>query len=318
MVAPAVQRERRPTTTRPARKQEIKQQGGFYKAGGKQVPDARRVQEDSNEKKISLEIIDRKQTDEYADIIVRAWLPDMSQYEDGVVHHQFSTIRELKALEFLEKEISGSPIYFRGSPIQMFQDLSQPFNKNGDPILTGVGYLKLLTEMARFKNFAMRDAKTKAGRIAKLNLLNREWRDKDEIQSEKDEENSVRSSIADEKASRTQKPAPANKRKISKTDKSQRGPRQPETNEEQKDRFENETLNEPDNVQEGQLTGASYWKQLATENKTLEKVLKHLDKEGFDIIKVNILEGSADLIGDSIDADERREFLKYLKDKEDQ
>ena len=136
----------------------------------------------------------------------------------------------------MKKQVSGKDIFFRGSPIQMFQDPSQPFNTNGDPILTGVGYLKLLTEMARFKNFAMRDAKTKAGRIAKLNLLNREWRDKDEIQSEKDEENSIRSSIADEKASRTQKPAPANKRKISKTDKSQRGPRQPETNEEQKDR----------------------------------------------------------------------------------
>ena len=118
-----------------------------------------------------------------------------------MVHHQFSVIRELKAPEYLEKQVSGKDIFFRGSPIQMFQDLSQPFNTDGDPILTGVGYLKLLTEMARFKNFAIRDATTKASRIAQLKLLNREWRDKDEIKSEKDEEKMVQDSINNQELS---------------------------------------------------------------------------------------------------------------------
>lgn len=193
------------TTSRPPRKKEIKQQGGFYKAGNKQVPDAMRTQEDANEKNIPVEIIRTEQTDEYAEAIVRAWLPDKSQYVDDAVHHQFSVIRELKALEYLEKQVSGNSVYFRGSPIQMFEDLSQPFNKNGDPILTGVGYLKLLTEMARFKNFALRDAITKATRRAQLKILNREWRDKEEIQAEKSEEKMVKESIEEQKQERAQR-----------------------------------------------------------------------------------------------------------------
>jgi len=186
------------TTSRPPRKKEINQQGGFYKAGNKQVPDAMKTQEAANEKQIPIEIIRTEQTDDYAEAIVRAWLPDKSQYVDDAVHHQFSVIRELKALEYLEKQVSGSSVYFRGSPIQMFEDLSQPFNKNGDPILTGVGYLKLLTEMARFKNFALRDAITKASRRAQLKILNREWRDKEEVKAEKDEERMVKDSIQEQ------------------------------------------------------------------------------------------------------------------------
>lgn len=214
MTAPAVPNQK-PVARREPREKPIVQRGGFYKAGNKQVPDAMRTQKEANQRNIPIEIIRTEQTEDYAEAIVRAWLPDHTQYTDDSVHHHFSVIRELKALEYLEKQVSGQPVYFRGSAIQMFQDLSQPFNKNGDPILTGVGYLKLLTEMARFKNFALRDAITKASRRAQLKLLNREWRDKEEIQAEKAEEKMVSESIQEQQQEKS-KPKPRTRRNVSK------------------------------------------------------------------------------------------------------
>lgn len=297
MDAPAVQ-SKRPVARREPREKPIVQDGSFYKAGNNRVPDARRVQKEANKKNIPIEIIQTEQTDEYAEAVVRAWLPDRTQYTDDVVHHQFSVTQELKALEYLEKEVSGTPIYFRGSPIQMFEDLSQPFNKNGDPILTGVGYLKLLTEMARFKNFALRDAVTKASRRAQLKLLNREWRDKDEVKAEKDEEKMVQDSINNQQK---EKPQRNNKRRTVKKTK-------PTSKPEPK---------EPENVQEGELTGESHWKQIANDNTTLHIVLTEMEKRKIEINKKNILETSMDLVPDWFDNDSRHELVNFLKDKHD-
>lgn len=322
---PAVQ-EQRPIARREPKEKPIVQRGGFYKAGNKQVPDAMRTQKEANKKNIPIEIISTEQTEEYAEAVVRAWLPDHSQYTDDVVHHQFSVIRELKALEYLEKQVSGNSIYFRGSPIQMFQDLSKPFNKNGDPILTGVGYLKLLTEMARFKNFAIRDAVTKASRRAQLKLLNREWRNKEEIKAEKDEEKMVQDSINNEqqeKPERTTRPAPTAKRTISKPEKEKPKKRQVARtftkSVENKEEEKPPEPKEPENTVDAELVGESYWEQLATENKTLDKVVKKIKEDGFDICKVNIEETSKDLLGNKkIKPDELKDFQKFLEDKEDQ
>lgn len=201
MTETAIVRRSNQTIRRPSRKKEIKPSGGFYKAGGNEVPDARRVQQDANEKNIPYEIMNAEQTSDYAQVIVRAWAPN-GQYIDDIVHHDFANIQQLKALELLKKEVKGEDIYFDDAPIQVFQDLTKPFNNDGTPILTGQGYLKLLTEMARFKNFAIRDATTKAARRAQLKVLNKEWRNKGEIQAEKDEVKQVQQSQQEQKKTR--------------------------------------------------------------------------------------------------------------------
>jgi hypothetical protein len=73
---------------------------------------------------------------------------------------------------------------------------------------------------------------------------------------------------------------------------------------------------EPDNTVEGILTGESYWKQLAEENSTLHIVIAHLTKNQTPINKKNILESSADLVGEGVlDSESRRSLLTYLQDK---
>jgi len=322
MDAPAVQ-SKRPVARREPREKPIVQDGSFYKAGNKKVPDARRVQKDTNKRNISIEILQTEQTEEYAEVIVRAWLPGNSQYTDGVVHHQFNVIRKLKALEYLEKQVSGKDIFFRGSPILMFEDLSQPFNKNGDPILTGVGYLKLLTEMARFENFAIRDATTKASRIAQLKLLNREWRDKDEVQSEKDEEKMVQESINDEKASkpqRTAKPAPTTKRTITKkTARRTRTPPKPKEPEwdETMPKSEKVQPKEPDNVQEGEVSPELNTDHIFASCPKGLQVAEAVRNDKKPLTKKNINNKAVAMMPEYLDADDIKEINKCIAEAEE-
>lgn len=278
--APVVQTQR-PVSKRQPKEKPIIQRGSFYKAGNKQVPDAMRTQKEANEKNISIEIIKTKQTDEYAEAVVRAWLPDHTQYTDDAIHHHFSVIRELKALEYLEKQVSGNSVYFRGSPIQMFEDLSQPFTQNGDPILTGVGYLKLLTEMARFKNFALRDAITKASRRAQLKLLNREWRDKEEVQAEKSEEKMVKESIREQEQEK-----PKQRRSVRKTTKK-------------------------DEVQDAELS-KTYQPELFKDTTKGELVVELLKDEGKPLTRKNINARAVKLMPERLTMDDVKEITSVM------
>lgn len=124
---------------------------------------------------------------------------------------------------------------------------------------------------------------------------------------------------------RTQQPAPATEKKLKNKPKSSSRPKssgKPRSSEEYvsemppAEKVRNPEPDEPDNVQEGQLTGESYWKQLAEENSTLHIVIATLTKNETPINKKNILETSADLIGEGvIDAESRRSLLTFLQDK---
>ncbi|OPY26814.1 MAG: hypothetical protein A4E27_00670 [Methanobacterium sp. PtaU1.Bin242] len=82
------------------------------------------------------------------------------------------------------------------------------------------------------------------------------------------------------------------------------------------EKVRNPEPDEPENVQEAQLTGESYWKQLAEENSTLHIVIATLTKNETPINKKNILETSADLVGEGVlDSESRRSLLTYLQDK---
>lgn len=186
----------------------VNKRGGFYTVAGKKEADSWRVQEEANDKKISTEIIEAEQTNEYAKAIVRAYYPDKAGYVEAVVHHDFKTVRELRIIDMLDKELEAVS---RGSKPRIFKDPSNPFiwSESGEmiPNLTSRGQLHIMKTMLRFKQFSLRDATTKAMRIAQLKALNQEWREAEEIEEERKEVEEVAKDIA-EKQGRTAKPKP--------------------------------------------------------------------------------------------------------------
>lgn len=177
----------------------IPKKGGFYQvAPGKVEADAWRTQEDANEDNISTEIRIAEQNQDYARAIVRAYDTD-GHFVDAIVHHDFETIGNKKLMEMLKKQLGGEIIKFgpygKQKRIEVFADMSQPFitGENGKtvPNLTPEGTIKFLDDMFRFKDMSSRDAVTKAMRIAQLKILNKEWRDDDEIMAEEEEVNNI-------------------------------------------------------------------------------------------------------------------------------
>jgi hypothetical protein len=173
----------------------IPKKGGYYEpAPGKFEADAYRVQEEANEKNISVRIISVKQTAEYSEAIVEA-IPEDGPAIPAVVHHDFETIFNQKVMEMFKKQWAGKMITFgdykHRKRIEVFNDKDNPFihTKDGKmiPNLTGIGLAKVFDDMLRFKNFSLRDATTKAIRVAQLKALNKEWREDDEIKSEEQE-----------------------------------------------------------------------------------------------------------------------------------
>lgn len=180
----------------------IPKKGGYYNVGNLKNPkfeaDAWRVQEEANDAKVRTEIIKTIQTGEYAEAIVRA-TPLDGESTDAIVHHDYDTIMNKKLMEMLKKELAGKNIFFGASgkrrKIQVFKDIAEPFiiNENGKtiPNLTPEGMIKILDDMFQFKDISLRDAVTKAMRIAQLKALNKDWRDKEEIKAEEDEVKAV-------------------------------------------------------------------------------------------------------------------------------
>ncbi len=152
---------------------------------GKERPDAHKIQQIANERKISIELIEAEQTDDYCQVIVRGILG--KQCIDAVVHHDYKTEYQLKAMEIIKKnpEIldhyeGTTPIIKEGSKV-----------KQGDQFIDAKYYL--VHTLLSFKKFSLRDARTKAAANAEAMLLNRDWRDEDEIKSEMDEKDLIES-----------------------------------------------------------------------------------------------------------------------------
>jgi hypothetical protein len=189
---------------------QITNRGGFYSAnGGDSVPDAPKVQKEANDKRISTEIIFDEQTDDYAKVIVRAHDPEDGHYVDAIVNHNFKVLFQKKAVEYLEKQIEGKNVNYNGHKIKMFVDANNPFDEDGNPITTPKGTIKLLKDMLNLKNFASRDATTKAMRAAQYKLLNKDWREKEEVQAELDEVKAVTQEIEERKEEKQTPKPPA-------------------------------------------------------------------------------------------------------------
>lgn len=144
--------------------------GGFYPVRGHNEADAWLVQQWGNEMGFSTKIITAEQDDKGVKVIVRA--EKDGQFVEAVVIHDFKTSSEVIAFETIEimerehkKAIDG-------------------YDDDGRPILVPEAKYRIYKRFIKFKNFAARDATTKAARIATLKILNRDWREAEEIDAE--------------------------------------------------------------------------------------------------------------------------------------
>jgi len=151
--------------------------GGYYRVRGHEEPDAWMVQQWANGEGISTEVVTAEQTATEAKVVVRAI--KNGQYVDAVVIHEFTTTREVVTFETIDNMRKEQK-----NPIVGYED-------DGKPILSDEAKYRIYKNYIKFKNFAIRDATTKAGRIAILKLMNRDWRDPEEIEAETAEVRSV-------------------------------------------------------------------------------------------------------------------------------
>ena len=153
----------------------FKPRGRMYKVGDHEEPDSGLAQQWGNQAKISLRIMEpTEQTSDYAKAVVRATLPDGQYIEECIIHY-FDVSRERIVFETIEKMLEE-----KKKPIEGFDD-------DRRPILTPEAKYRAYKRFIKFKDFAIRDAITKAGRRAILKLLNREWREPEEIEAEEQE-----------------------------------------------------------------------------------------------------------------------------------
>jgi len=162
-----------PAVRREVQEKTLEIKGGVYKVGGHEEPDSWLVQQWANQAGVSTEIIEATQTTEFAKAIVRARIGE--QFVDESVIHVFDIAKEAIALEIVEKmEREGK------KPIEDWDD-------EGKPILSSEARRRIYERFLRFRVFAVRDAITKAARRAQLKIMNKEWREEEEIEAEASE-----------------------------------------------------------------------------------------------------------------------------------
>lgn len=300
-----VKREAR-TPSRDVRKpREVKvsKKGGSYRVGGKEQPDAWRIQEEANEAKISTEVVRTEQTDTYSEVTVRAYDKDR-WYTEATVRHTFKTIAREHLFGYLEKQIEGT----LDEPI--FQDINRPFDPvTNDPVLTPQGTLMFLKFMTRTQNFAIRDAETKAMARAQRKVLNYDWRETDEIESEKNEIKQVEDSINESK-------------KEKRTPRSERAESKPSEDEIPKgidpskvEDAETTTKPRPKRTRPSRELISDEIALLKKKNPNLKKAIELLDEDGCEINKVGILKILENMLGDKALVDfDLDEFKKCKKD----
>ncbi len=154
-----------------------KAKGGYYRVRGHDEPDAWLVQQWANDAGICIEIVTAEQTPTEAKVILRA--KKDGQYVDAVVIHEFSTTKDVVAFETIDNMRRNHK-----NPIVGYEE-------DGKPILSDEAKYDIYKRYIKFKNFSIRDATTKASRIAILKLMNKEWREVDEIEAEAAEVRSV-------------------------------------------------------------------------------------------------------------------------------
>jgi hypothetical protein len=163
---------------------------------GKERPDSHMIQKIANKHGISVELIEATQMDDCAHIVVRGHLS--GQYVDAVVHHDFNTEYQLKVIEIVSRnpEILD---HWEGTEPVIKQGAKIMVNENGRDVVKDAKYF-IVHALLSFKKFALRDGRTKAAAIAESMLLNQDFRDPEEKDSEEAEARIVQESIDNRKA----------------------------------------------------------------------------------------------------------------------
>jgi len=171
-----------------------KKQARSYSAAGKEAPNAFSVSEEANKRGLSTQIMDSGRTKELVWGHVRVMDPKSGQFREDRVSHEKEVFCLLKSWEDANSQARyqkpGSPALIIGIADNNMPILNPDVKIKGMP-----APLWLTMQLMRAWSFADRDAITKAERRAQLKMLNREWREDDEIILEQEEEKAVQDSI---------------------------------------------------------------------------------------------------------------------------
>lgn len=158
-----------------------------YSVAGKKAPNAFAVSEEANRRGLCTQIIDSGRDKDLVWAHVRIVDPRTGQYREDRVAHERSTFCLLKAWE----DANSQARYQKGLIVGIADD-NMPILNPDIRIKNMPAPLWLTMQIMRAWSFADRDALTKAERRAQLKMLNREWREDDEIILEQEEEKAVR------------------------------------------------------------------------------------------------------------------------------
>jgi hypothetical protein len=161
----------------------LQNRGGSYKVQGVERPDSHLIQKIANKHGVSVEILEATQTADFVHVVVRAHLND--QYMDAVVHHDFKTEYQLKLMEMISKNPDILD-HWEGTDPVIKKDAKIKIKEDGKEVLKDAKYY-IVHALLSFQKFALRDGRTKAAAVAESMLLNQDFRDPEEIDSELDE-----------------------------------------------------------------------------------------------------------------------------------
>jgi hypothetical protein len=161
----------------------LQNRGSTYKVQGKERPDSHMIQKVANKQGISIEILEATQTEDCVHIVVRGHLGE--QYVDAVVHHDFKTEYLLKTMEIITKNPAILDHWENAEPV-IKKDAKIKVKEDGRDVEKDAKYY-IVHALLSFKKFALRDGRTKAASIAEAMLLNQDFRDPEEVDSEKAE-----------------------------------------------------------------------------------------------------------------------------------
>ncbi len=168
-----------------------KQDRTYTVENGKEVPNAFAASEEANRRRINTET-DSGRTETLAWGKARAIDADTGQYREAKVNFELTTFRQKNAWEIarnMERKVKG--IVKGIDEVTLLPILDNSMSFKGQPPA-----LYLHMQILNRWTFADRDAESKAERRAILKLCNREWRDKEEVESEQEEVRAVQEARA--------------------------------------------------------------------------------------------------------------------------
>ncbi len=168
-----------------------KQDRTYTVEGGKEVPNAFAASEEANRRRINTET-DSGRTETLAWGKARAIDAETGQYREAKVNFEWTTFRQKNAWEIARNMEKKNPGIVKGideTSLLPILDSSRTF-KGQPPAL----YLHM--QILNRWTFADRDAESKAERRAILKVCNREWREKEEVESEQEESRAVQEAKA--------------------------------------------------------------------------------------------------------------------------